>query len=478
MGGDDGKHPTSAIEDAIEFTGAIELPDGKVRIWRKVLLVPGLWGQMLPRVRMQILMGGVCFSNYLIRVALGTCAVQMVNEYGWDVQAKGMLLGAFFWGYLAGNLFAGVLAARYGASLTLAAAAVLWSCLAIAVPLAADMGFSHLWLLLTFLGLAASPVLATSSALIAAAVPASERGRCLAGRALAFRFGSIVATVATPWLCMHIGWRAVFLVFGIFSFLLGLMWLAFAPAMAMKVAGEVLEADNGAATQQSTQGAQRTLAFLPWHVLRHPGFAALLATHCSHNFSVYTIMSWGPSYFTEALQTPLEVVGLYLLAPAIAQGAGAVIGGIVMDKLQTQHMPLLVLRRRIICPAALVAAAGLVGFGLARDAVSASLSITVAKLGVGVLDTAVNAVYLDIAPASTASVVSVGNCIATLPGALGPAMVAALLRSTGLWFMVWSSIAGCLVVSGVLFAFWGSVDDMDKEGEKAKSGEKSKYMHV
>ena len=38
---------------------------------------------------------------------------------------------------------------------------------------------------------------------------------------------------------------------------------------------------------------------------------------------------------------------------------------------------------------------------------------------------------------------------ATLPGAAGPALVAALLQATGLWPLVWGIIAACLVVAWI-----------------------------
>ena len=51
---------------------------------------------------------------------------------------------------------------------------------------------------------------------------------------------------------------------------------------------------------------------------------------------------------------------------------------------------------------------------------------------------------------------------ATLPGAAGPALVAALLQATGLWPLVWGIIAACLVVAwmamfdNVSFRIWAS----------------------
>ena len=137
-------------------------------------------------------------------------------------------------------------------------------------------------------------------------------------------------------------------------------------------------------------------------------------------------------------------------------------------------------------------------FGIMGDALTASIAISAAALlwpelvlrrnhiatttccpllrSIGILDTAQNAVYLDVAPNNAAAFVSLGNAIAraleglanktceangcqkpvihspvaqqaTLPGAAGPALVAFLLQATGRWPLIWGIIAACLVVS-------------------------------
>eukprot|EP00913_Durusdinium_trenchii_P030511 g28581.t1 len=120
---------------SFEAASLVEMKLSKSHGICKVTNLYSHWLLLVPRVRMQILMAGVGISNYLLRTCLGTCAVLMVHEYNWDMQFKGMLLGAFFWGYLAGNLFAGAISARLGAGMVLACAAITWSALAIAIPI-------------------------------------------------------------------------------------------------------------------------------------------------------------------------------------------------------------------------------------------------------------------------------------------------------------------------------------------------------
>ncbi|CAK9117342.1 unnamed protein product [Durusdinium trenchii] len=487
---------------SFEAASLVEMKLSKSHGICKVTNLYSHWLLLVPRVRMQILMAGVGISNYLLRTCLGTCAVLMVHEYNWDMQFKGMLLGAFFWGYLAGNLFAGAISARLGAGMVLACAAITWSALAIAIPMVADLGFGYTWMLLTLLGLAESPLMPTTMQLISAYVPASERGCSLAARALSMRFGQIVASVLAPLICSQAGWRATFAIFGTVSLMLAFLWLGFAMTksreagmeIARKMWEDTCDADvvaTGAgrfgpparlATSRSVEmpggwqgtdgrgtnskGGEHGGSFLPLWALKHPGFLALLAVHCSSNFAMYTIMSWGPSYFTEVLELPLESVGLYLMLPAAFSGVGSILGGLCTDWLQSRRCPLLTMRRGILCPAALASGLALVLFGNLRSIPFASLAMITAALFMGVLDTAMNAVYLDLAPQNAVALVSLGNGVATLPGAAGPALVAVLLETTGLWSLVWGIIAACFVVSSAVFAIFGSTEDIEKRPPK------------
>lgn len=462
-----------AADAMLSFEASWEMPKTqKNNGMCKVTNLYSHWLLLVPRVRMQILMAGVCISNYLLRTCLGTCAVLMVQEYNWDMQLKGKLLGAFFWGYFAGNLFAGAVSARLGAGMVLAFAAISWSALAIAMPMVADFGFGHTWLLLILLGVAASPLMPTTMQLLSAYVPASERGCSLAARALSMRFGQIVASVLAPLICSQAGWRASFAIFGTVSLLLAFLWLGFAMTKSreagMEIARKMWEdaLDNTGEVVVATGGTAKADSLLPLWALKHPGFLALLAVHCSNNFAMYTIMSWGPSYFTEVLELPLESVGLYLMLPAAFSGIGAITGGVCTDWLQSRRCPLLQMRRGILCPAAAGAGLSLVCFGNLHSVPAASLAMIAAAMSIGILDTAQNAVYLDLAPQNAAAVVSLGNGIATLPGAAGPALVALLLESTGLWSLVWGIIAACLIVSSAIFALFGSVEDIEKRAPK------------
>ncbi|CAL1133443.1 unnamed protein product [Cladocopium goreaui] len=338
--------------------------------------------------------------------------------------------------------------------MVLAFAAISWSALAIAMPMVADFGFGHTWLLLILLGVAASPLMPTTMQLLSAYVPASERGCSLAARALSMRFGQIVASVLAPLICSQAGWRASFAIFGTVSLLLAFLWLGFAMTKSreagMEIARKMWEdaLDNTGEVVVATGGTAKADSLLPLWALKHPGFLALLAVHCSNNFAMYTIMSWGPSYFTEVLELPLESVGLYLMLPAAFSGIGAITGGVCTDWLQSRRCP-------ILFPAAAGAGLSLVCFGNLHSVPAASLAMIAAAMWGG---TALKFSFsfkfseelLLRVPMPKEGNGATGGilCKATLPGAAGPALVALLLESTGLWSLVWGIIAACLIAPG------------------------------
>ena len=205
---------------------------------------------------MQILMAGVCVSNYLLRTCLGTCAaprreaystfsprfgakrvgnasaaliseVLMVQEYEWDVQLKAprrfvtciCLDRACYSVPSSGAISRGI--SSQAPSLHDWELAWSWPgrpspgvhwplpCRALeaygattaVLRMVADLGFAHTWLCLIALGLAQSPLMPTTMQLISAYVPVSERGCSIAARALSMRLGQIIASVLAPLIC-------------------------------------------------------------------------------------------------------------------------------------------------------------------------------------------------------------------------------------------------------------------------------------
>ena len=77
------------------------------------------------------------FIAYTDRVNISVAAVAMREQLGWTQTTKGLVLSAFFIGYMLFMIASGWLASRYGGKRVLAAAVVIWSVFTLLTPWAA-----------------------------------------------------------------------------------------------------------------------------------------------------------------------------------------------------------------------------------------------------------------------------------------------------------------------------------------------------
>src|SRR5215471_8426548 len=78
-----------------------------------------------------------CVIGYSDRVNISVAAVAMRERFGWSQAEKGLVLSAFFVGYLLFMFAAGLLAARHGGKRVLGVSVLAWSAFTLLTPLAA-----------------------------------------------------------------------------------------------------------------------------------------------------------------------------------------------------------------------------------------------------------------------------------------------------------------------------------------------------
>merc|ERR1719161_2536514 len=104
----------------------------------------------------------------------------MSQQYGWDPPAVGLIQGALFWGYAASQVPGGFLATRFGGKRVILAAALLWSVMTLAAPLAASTSTEALVASRVLVGLGEGLVPPAGARVIATWMPEAERSRAVA----------------------------------------------------------------------------------------------------------------------------------------------------------------------------------------------------------------------------------------------------------------------------------------------------------
>ncbi len=159
-----------------------------------------------------LLLALAVFINYVDRGNLATAAPLMKDELGLTAGQIGVLLSAFFWTYVPGQVAAGWLAEKINPYRALALGLALWSIATALTGLAT--GFVIFIALRLLLGLGESVAFPCSSKLLAQHLPPHRLGFANGLIALGLSLGPAFGTFAGGLLMAQLGWREVFILFG------------------------------------------------------------------------------------------------------------------------------------------------------------------------------------------------------------------------------------------------------------------------
>jgi len=220
------------------------------------------------------------FINYIDRGNLATAAPLIQDELHLSASQLGVLLSAFYYGYVVCMPGMGWLAERFGAKTILAAGVAVWSIATLTTGFAAS--FAALLGLRILLGVGESAAFPCASKVIAHAVEVSRLGVANGVLSFGYLLGPAVGTLLGGFLMTLYGWRPVFIVFGALSLLWLWPWRRVVIGPAPKSA-----AADGASPTYGEILSRRAL------------WGASLG-HFASNYAYYFIVSWLPFYLVKS----------------------------------------------------------------------------------------------------------------------------------------------------------------------------------
>jgi MFS family permease len=253
------------------------------------------------------LMAAAVLINYVDRGILATAAPLIKDELRLTNTEIGLLISAFFFVYTPGQFLAGWLVDRINAYRAFFIGLTLWATATALTGLAGS--FAMLMALRLLLGLGESAAFPCSSQVLAASLPAHRlggaNGLIMAGLALGTAFGVFFGGL----IMAQAGWRAVFIVFGVLSFLWLAPWLI--------------------ATRRAAPAVRDPTASGPSFIaiLKRRGLWGASLGHFSAAYATYFAASWLPTYLVKergfTVAGMAELLGLlWLVYAAAAQVTG------------------------------------------------------------------------------------------------------------------------------------------------------------
>lgn len=394
-----------------------------------------------------------CVIAYTDRVNISVAAVAMKEHFGWSQTEKGVVLAAFFVGYLLFMFVAGLLANRFGGKRVVGYSVLAWSIFTLLTPSAAMLSIVVLIAARFGMGVGEAGLYPGTYELFGRWVPLTERGRAVALMSSGAAVGSLIGLMGSGWLVQRYGWTMPFYVFGI----LGLVWLIswFQQVENDPAADPRLSAQE----RQLLLGVRRPMDLVARTSLRRlllrASVAGIVAAHVAFNWGWYVLLSWLPSYFREAHGLSIAHSGLFSAAPWLSMFAVGNVAGSVADRMIQRGASVTTTRKLMQCGGLVLSAGFLLALHEAHSAATALALLCGATGALSCTWAGYMSSYLDVAPRHGALLMGFGNTFAQLPGIVGVAVTGWLVDVTGTYtagFVLAAivSAAGALIF-GLLF---------------------------
>ena len=362
--------------------------------------------------RLVLLVTAAVFVNYVDRGNLATATPLLQDELKLSSTQLGVLLSAFYYGYVPFMPVMGWVTERYGAKIVFAGALAVWSIATLATGFVGS--FAALLGLRVLLGIGESAAFPCASKVLAQTVAPANLGVANGVMSFGYLLGPAVGTLLGGYLMTLYGWRPVFVVFGLMSLLWIIPWLL-ARHDGVGVSGDAPE-----------------VASPPWSaILRQPALWGASIGHFASNYGYYFIVSWRPFYLVKARGFSIGSMALIASWAYLLNAVSALTMGWLSDRWIRNGNSPTVIYKSIMGVTHVVGIACMFGMVLLPETTSIA-ALFVFEIISGCSYPGLFAIPQIIAgPAATGRWVGVQNAAGNVAGLVAPAITGILVDQTG-----------------------------------------------
>jgi MFS family permease len=393
------------------------------------------------------------FINYVDRGNVSTASPVLKSEFNLSATQIGLLTSVFSWTYVAMMPVAGWLSEKIGGYRTLAIGLAIWSLATLFTGFAG--GFAAILGFRLLLGVGESVAFPCSSKIIAERVAPASLGLANGMMSLGLSLGPAFGVFFGGHLIAQLGWRPLFLVFGVISAAWLIPWIALTWTTPSH--------------HQMQDAPTRSVSFL--QVLGRMEFWGMSIAHLAGNYGFYFVISWLPLYLTKVHHLSMggmgNLGGFIYLAYAAAAAIGAILTDLWIGRGATHGTA-----RKTIAAISLVGAAlGLVitAMGAAKIAL---LGLFITAIGLGAVSPHIFASAQRLAgPRVIGKWMGLQNCVGNFSGIIGPLITGYLIDRTG-GFTAAFVLTAVVSMAGLVgwLAMIKKIEPLDWDGTPAEEG--------
>jgi ACS family glucarate transporter-like MFS transporter len=413
------------------------------------------------RVRARVLAFAFLLAvvTYLDRICISAAAPAIMAELHLTVLQMSVVFSAFTLAYSLFEVPSGWLGDVKGPRRVLTRIVLWWS--AFTMLTGAARGFQSLVAIRFLFGAGEAGAFPNIARSFSRWFPASERGRANGVMFLGSRVGGMLSAPIALLLVAQWGWRASFVVFGLFGVVWSAAWHAW-----YRDRPEDHPAVSRAELALIQDGAERpsNAAATPWRELvRSRNLDAICGMYFAFGYGLYFYFTWLPTYLITVLHFSVLGGGLFAALPFLLAGAADMTGGWLTDRL-SRARGLRVGRCYLGFTAFLTCAVLVFASTLPVPAVAKAVLLALALASADLALGACWAVPIDIAPDHAGVVTGCMNTLGNLGGLVGPLVVGIAVDRWQSWtfpFYMTALVYACGALA------WLAIDPTTPVGQRA-----------
>ncbi|WP_327668878.1 MULTISPECIES: MFS transporter [unclassified Streptomyces] len=367
--------------------------------------------------------------NYIDRSAISYAVEPLTEAFGISKSQYGLISSAFSIGYMVFAFMAGPLVDRYGARRILLVGVAIWSLVTAVTPIAGS--FIGLFVTRIILGAGEGPGFPAASRTVSRWLPQKERGIALAMVGGVAVSGSLlIGGPLVSQLIAVLTWKGMFWVLAG----LGALWFAIAYALLKNTPEEhrgVSEAERAHIAAGQLEEERTSTVRVQWRpILTNRNLWIIAVGYFAWGFMFWGFMYWLPDYLSSEFQLSITEVGLFTVAPWAAGIVGALIGGVITDRVFARTGSERS-RLTIMGTALLLSGAALIPI---ITAPSLTVAVTFISIGVG-LGFVTGGIWwvaaIDAAPSQPGVAAGFADAAFALSGIVAPSVMGLIVSVTG-----------------------------------------------
>lgn len=361
------------------------------------------------------LLGAAVFLNYVDRGAVGIAAPLMQGDLGLSATEFGLVASAFFWVYAPVQMLVGWLCDRFNVYRLMTIGLLIWAVSTLLMGFVG--GFLSLLVLRVMLGVGESIAFPGTSKIIAEQVPAERRGLANAVVSTGIALGPAAGTLAGGLILASLGWRPIFILFGLVT----LLWL-----LPWQRTVRQLETGTGeirSVPQQAPIG--RLIGSWPlW---------SMSIAHIASNYGFYFLLIWLPNYLVKARGLDIGEMTLLATLGYVAQAIAAIGFGLWSDRWTRAGRSEGMIRRWMMIVAQIIQGGAIIGVLLSESMAGIGVWLIIAGIATGALSLNIFAVAQMFAgPRAAGSWIGFQNAIGnSFSGIVGPILTGMIVDAAG-----------------------------------------------